>query len=101
MVILTILILLYEKGVFPHVVSLASFYQYLSKYKHFTSLDSFLGIFVCVCMFLFRAAPTACGGSQARGSIAATAAGLCHSHGNAGSELCLQLITQLTAMPDP
>ena len=32
---------------------------------------------------LFRAAPTAYGSSQARGQIAATAAGLCQSHGNA------------------
>ena len=31
---------------------------------------------------LFRAAPEAHGGSQARGQIGATAAGLCHSHSN-------------------
>ena len=35
---------------------------------------------------LFRATPVAYGGSQARGQIGATAAGL---HHNAGSELCL------------
>ena len=40
--------------------------------------------------FLFRAAPTACGGSQARGQIRATAVGLCHSHSNARSEPCLR-----------
>ena len=38
----------------------------------------------------FRASPTACGGSQARGGIGATAAGLRHSHSNAGSEPCLR-----------
>ena len=36
---------------------------------------------------LFRAAPAAYRGSQARGPIGATADGLCHI--NAGSELCL------------
>ena len=35
----------------------------------------------------FRAAPSAYGGSQARGQIGAVAAGLHHSHSNAGSEL--------------
>ena len=34
---------------------------------------------------LFKATPTAYGDSQARGRIRATAASLCHSHGNAGS----------------
>ena len=38
---------------------------------------------------LFRAAPEAYGGSQARGSRGAKAAGLYHSHSNAGSEPCL------------
>ena len=33
--------------------------------------------------------------------LAATAAGLCHSHSNAGSEPHLRPISQLTAMPDP
>ena len=42
---------------------------------------------------LFRAY----GGSQARGQIRATAAGLHHSHSNAGSEPTLQL----SATPDP
>ena len=50
---------------------------------------------------LFRAAPTAYGGSQVRGWIGAVTAGLCHSHSNAGSKLHLQLIPQLTAMSDP
>ena len=35
---------------------------------------------------LFRAIPVAYGGSQARGPIRAVAAGLHHSHSNAGSE---------------
>ena len=35
---------------------------------------------------LFRATPIAYGGSQARGLIGAAAAGLYHSHSNAGSE---------------
>ena len=35
---------------------------------------------------LFRAALAAYGGSQARGPIGATAAGLPHSHSNTGSE---------------
>ena len=38
---------------------------------------------------LFRAAPAAYGGSQARGLFGATAASLCHRHSNARSELHL------------
>ena len=44
-------------------------------------------VFGCFC--LFRAIPTAYGGSQARRQIGAVVAGLHHSHGNAGSQLCL------------
>ena len=51
--------------------------------------------------FLFRAAPTTYGSSQPRGRTGATAASLWHSHGNTGSELHLQPISQLMAMPDP
>ena len=40
------------------------------------------------------------GSSQARGPIGAAAAGLCHSHSNAGSELRLQPTPQLMAMLD-
>ena len=41
-------------------------------------------------LFAFsRAAPTAHGGSQARGPIRPVAAGHSHSHSNAGSESCL------------
>ena len=50
---------------------------------------------------LFRAAPAAYGGSQARDLIRATAAGLCYSHSNARSQVCLQPTPQLTAMQDP
>ena len=60
--------------------------------------------FVCVCVCLFAiswAAPAAYGGSQARGRIGAIATGLHQSHSNAGSELCLQPIPQLTATLDP
>ena len=37
-------------------------------------------------MYLFSAAPTACGGSQARGPVKATAASLHHSCSNIRSE---------------
>ena len=50
---------------------------------------------------LFRAAPMACGVSQARGRIGATAAGLHHSHSNTRSKPPLPPTPQLTAMPDP
>ena len=40
-------------------------------------------IFLCFCLFAFcRAAPTAYGGSQARGRIGAVAAGLHQNHSN-------------------
>ena len=42
----------------------------------------FFGFF----FLLFRAAPAAYGGSQARGQIRALAASLQHSHNNSGSE---------------
>ena len=58
--------------------------------------DTFFFFFV-----LFRAALTAHGGSQARGTLGAEAAGLCHSHSNAGSEPCLKPTPQLMTMPDP
>jgi len=41
------------------------------------------------------------GGSQARGLIGATAAGLHHSHSKARFEPYLRTTSQLTAMPDP
>ena len=52
-------------------------------------------------IFFFRAAPIACGGSQARSQIRAIAASLHHSHSNAGSEPHLRPTPQLTVMLDP
>ena len=40
-----------------------------------------ISIFLCV---IFRVTPMAYGGSQARGPIRDTTAGLCHSYGNGG-----------------
>ena len=50
---------------------------------------------------LFRAAPTAYGGSKARGLIGAVAAGLHHRNSNAESEPHLRPTPQLTGMLDP
>ena len=73
----------------------------------------YLFIFVFFFFAFFMAAPVTYGGSEAyggsqvyggslaRGPIGAVAAGLCQSHGNAGSEPRLQPIPQLMAMPDP
>ena len=58
-------------------------------------------VFFIFLSFLSRAAPVACGGSQARGLIGAVATGLHHSHRNAGSEPHLQTTPQLTATQDP
>ena len=55
--------------------------------------------FFCFVLF-FRVAPTACGGSQARGLIGAVAAGLCQSHSNASSEPSLRPTPRLMAMLD-
>ena len=52
-------------------------------------------------IWLFRATTAAYGSFQTRGQIGATAAGLCHSHSNAESKLCLQPTPQPTAVPDP
>ena len=49
----------------------------------------------------FRATLVAYGSSQARGQVGATAADLCHSQSNVGSELRVQPTPQLTATPDP
>ena len=58
-------------------------------------------LFVLFCLVFFRAAPAAYGGSQARGQIRATAAGLHHNPGNTGSESHLRPTAQLTATLDP
>ena len=52
-------------------------------------------------VLLFRATPSAYGGSQARGRIRAAAASLHHSHSNARSHLCLGPTPQLMLTPDP
>ena len=68
-------------------------------WKVTTSWYNFIYLF---CLFLFsRAAPSAYGGSQARGPIGAVAASLHHSHSHARSELNLRPTSQLTAMLDP
>ena len=54
------------------------------------------------CLFAFsRAAPTAYGGSQARGLIGAVADGLRQGHSNAGSKPHVKPPPQLMATPDP
>ena len=58
----------------------------------------FINVFIYL---LFRAAPTAYGGSQARGQMGATTASLHHSHSNTGSEPRLQPTAQLMVTPDP
>ena len=65
----------------------------------FKKTESGKGFILFIC--LFRAAPTAHGGSQARGPIGATAAGLHYSHRSAASELCLSPTPLLTALLDP
>ena len=57
--------------------------------------------FFFFCLFAISCtAPSAYGGSQARGRIGAVATGLCQSHSNTGSEPWLQPTPQLTPMPD-
>ena len=50
---------------------------------------------------LFRAIPTAYGGSQARDLLRAVAVSLSQSHSNARLKPCLRPTPQLTATPDP
>ena len=53
-------------------------------------LCRFLFLFLfCFVLVFFRATPTACGSSQARGQIGAIAASLHHSYSDARSELYL------------
>ena len=56
-------------------------------------------LFIYFC--LFRAAPSADGGSQDRGLIRPVAAGLRQSHSNARSEMHLRPTPQLTVTPEP
>ena len=53
--------------------------------------------FFLLFFFLFRAAPLAYGGFQARGQTGAVAAGLPHSHSNAGPQPRLRAAPQLMA----
>jgi len=69
-------------------------FLYMHKYFKIKSICIFWSF------FLFRAAPKAYGGSQARGLIGAIAAGLYHSHNNARSEPRLQPTPQLTVPLD-
>ena len=68
----------------------------VNKTKHMTCNHIYIYDF-----FFFWTALTAYVNSQARDRMGATAAGLCHSYSNVGSEPCLQPTLQLTAMPDP
>ena len=70
-------------------------YVHLPK-SEFCPEDFFLSFFFLLC----RATLVAYGGSQARGQIRAVAAGLRHSHSNAGSKPRLRPTPQLTATPD-
>ena len=71
--------------------------MYLTEESENIVLFIFYFIFLSSC--LFRAAPVAYGGSQARVPTGAIAVGLCHS--NARSEPSLRPMPQLMAMPDP
>ena len=73
---------------------------FLSLFYFIYFLSFVFSSFVVVVVAISWAAPTAYGGSQARGRIRAAAAGLHHSHSNAESEPRLQPTPQFTAMPD-
>ena len=64
-------------------------------------LSETLPFLLCLFILLFRAAPLACGSSQARGPIGAVAAGLHHSHSDTRPEPHLRPTPQLMAMPGP
>ena len=64
------------------------------QYRSVPFLHTIFSIFFS--FFFFRAAH---GGSWARGQIGVTAAGLCHSHSNARSKVCLWPTSKLTMMP--
>ena len=51
----------------------------------YTGVDFFLLLLFIYLFLLFRATPAAYESSQARGLVGAAAAGLCHSHSNAGN----------------
>ena len=66
---------------------------------HYGLMPELLLFFFAFC--LFRAAPVAYGGSQARGLVRGTAANLHQSHSNLRSEPRLRPTLQLTATHDP
>ena len=66
----------------------------------FLSFVFFVVVVVVVIVAISLAAPTAYGGSQARGRIGAVATGLRQSHSNTGSKPHLRPTPQLTAMLD-
>ena len=76
----------------PTMVEMVNFMLYVF-YHHILFLFYFFGF--------FQDAPTAYGGSQARGEIGAIAAGLCHSHSKSGSKALLKPTPQLIAKLDP
>ena len=79
-----------------NVVSEVSEYVLISFFlKIYFILFYFFGLFA-----FSRAAPVACGSSQARGLIRTGATSLHQSHSNVGSEPCLRPTPQLTATPD-
>ena len=61
----------------------------------------FLSFLFCLFLPFLGLLPTAYGGSQARGRIGATVAGLCHSCSNTKSEPHLPPTPQHRAMLDP
>ena len=69
-----------------------------------SALDSwpvfFVCLFVCFLVLLFRAAPLANGGSQARGPVGAIAAGLPHSHSFVMIQRPPRSTPQLMATPE-
>ena len=71
------------------------FENYIKLHKDYYNLKFYNSFFLSFC--LFRAAPVAYRGSQARGRIGAVAASLCQSHSNARSEARLLPTPQLTA----
>ena len=75
--------------------------SFLSENFHFGKLIYFFFAFLIFFFHLFRAAPAACGGSQAGGEIGAVASGLCQSHSNSGSKPHLPPTLQLIATLDP
>ena len=75
-------------------------YHYISTLSSCFFFWIYFYFYFCLSVFS-RAARMIYGGSQARGLIGDVAAGLCHSHRNMGSELCLWPTPQVTAMPEP